>query len=301
MQLIDAGMVAFAAWHALHGRVGWPLTFQVPRMLRPMIAEAGDTYALFWNAERLWKRERWPAYRDRPEIWDHAGREDFDAMLAVLSGLGAVQYRADGREADELLAAVAHRVRERPDGGRETIVIRSDDKDFMQLLSGATRMQGRVRGRVRFSDVKGILGVTPAFVADFLALAGDTADGIPRIVPPSTARRLIESRGHVRDWVDGDLRIEPRLKTVLESGREQLRLNLEIVDLSPSAVGPPPAPLLEGWGDRAVLREIGERTGIGYLLDDDLADQFAVLERWGEATRQRVRMVASSSPKEVLR
>ncbi len=283
MQLVDAGMIAFAAWHALKGRVDRPLTFQVPRMLRVLVADANDTYALFWNAERLWKRERWPAYRDRPEIWDHAGREDFEGMLTVLAALGAVQYRAEGREADELLAAVAHALE-----GKEELVIRSDDKDFMQLLSGSTRMEGRVRGVVRFSDVRGILGVTPAYVADFLALSGDTADGIPRIVTPSMARRLIESRGHVREWIDRDLRIDARVKRTLQENREQLRLNLELVDLSADAVGPPPAPMLDGWGDLEAARRIGEGAGIGWLAGDGLADDFAALHEAGGRTRERL-------------
>ena len=283
MQLIDAGMIAFAAWHALKGRVDWPLTFQVPRMLRPLVAKAEDTYALFWNAERQWKKERWPSYRNRPEIWDHAGRDDYETMLVALNGLGVVQYRADGHEADELLAAVAHRLE-----GEEPLVIRSDDKDFMQLLTGSTRMEGRVRGTVRHSDVKEILGVTPAYVADFLALSGDAVDGIPRIVSPSAARKLIETRGHVRDWIDRNLRIDPRLKRTLEEGREQLRLNLELVDLSAEAVGKPPPPMLERWGDLEAAREVGERTGIAWLADPEAVQEFAVLGRWGRRSRRRL-------------
>ncbi|HUP01446.1 MAG TPA: hypothetical protein VM737_08005 [Gemmatimonadota bacterium] len=288
MLLIDAGMIAFSAWHALKGRVEWPLTFQVPRMLRPLVAQAQDTYVLCWNGARLWKRERWPAYRDRPEIWDHAGKDDFEAMLAALGALGAVQYRAERLEADEILAALVHRF-----AGSEELVLRSDDKDFMQLLSGSTRMEGRVRGTVRFSDVKKVLGVTPAFVADFLALAGDPADGIPRIVTPSAARRLIESRGHVRDWIDRDLRVDGRLEAAIENGREQLRLNLELVDLSPAAladagVSVPAEPLLDGWGEPAIARAIGERTGIDYLSAEGLGDDFAVLRDWGEKTRERL-------------
>ena len=283
MQLVDAGMIAFAAWHALKGRVDWPLTFQVPRMLRPLVAKAGDTYALFWNAERQWKRERSPTYRDRPEIWDHAGREDYDAMIGALTALGVVQFRSDGREADEVLAAVVHHLE-----GEERLVIRSDDKDFMQLLSGSTRMEGRVRGTVRHSDVKEILGVTPSYVADFLALSGDAADGIPRIVTPSAARSLIASRGHVRDWIDRDLRVDPRLKRSLEEKREQLRLNLELVDLSADAVGEPPAPMLDRWADPEAAREIGERAGIGWLTDPDAVAGFSILGVWGRRTRERL-------------
>lgn len=283
MQVIDAGMIAFAAWHALRGRVAWPLTFQVPRMLRPMIAEAEDAYVLCWNAERLRKRELWPAYRDRPEIWDHSGLEDFEAMLELLTALGAVQYRTDGWEADELIAALVHRLE-----GSEPILIRSDDKDFMQLLSGSVWMRGRVRGTVRFSDVKEILGVTPAYVADFLALAGDEADGIPRIVRPATARRLIESRGHVRDWIDRDLQVGAGVKRAIEENRDQLGLNLRLVDLSAQAVGEPPPPRLEGWGDLDRARSVGERTEIAWLDSENLAEEWAVLRRWGEETRARL-------------
>ena len=164
MQIVDGGMFAFSAWHALKGKVSWPLTFQVPRMLRRIMADSSDTWAVCWNGYHQWKRELWPAYRDRPEIWDEAGREDYEAMLDVLAALGVVQYRADHLEADEALAALVHRLE-----GSEPIVIRSDDKDFMQLLSGSTWMEGRVRGKVRFSRVREILGVSPAYVADFLA------------------------------------------------------------------------------------------------------------------------------------
>jgi 5'-3' exonuclease len=279
-------MIAFAAWHALKGKIAWPLTFQVPRMLRPLVAESADACVVCWNGGKLWKRELWPAYRDRPEIWDEAGWEDFDSMLRTLAALGVVQYRTHRLEADEVIAALVHRLE-----GKEEIVIRSDDKDFMQLLSASTWMEGRVRGTVRFSDVRELLGVTPAYVADFLALAGDAADGIPRILPPSTAIELIGSRGHVRDWIDSDLRIAERTKRRIEAGRDQLRINLELVDLSTDAVrthGAPGAPLLEGWGDWRAAREIGERTGISWLADDRLPEEYAALREVGVRTRARL-------------
>jgi 5'-3' exonuclease len=149
-------------------------------------------------------------------------------------------------------------------------------------------MEGRVRGEVRFSDVKDILGVTPAYVADFLALAGDEADGIPRIVTPSRARELIRSRGHVRDWIDRDLRVAPSLREKVEEGREQLRLNLALVDLSADAVGDVPAPLLDGWDDAERARAIGERTDVTWLAAEDVADEYAVLREWGAAARRRL-------------
>ena len=207
MQLVDAGMLAFPAFHALKGRVDRPLTYQVPRMLRSRIRDAGDTYALFWNAERLRKREAWPRYRDRPEIWEEAGREDFESMLELLSALGAVQFRADG---------------------------------------------------------------------------------IPRVVPPSTARELIETRGHVRDWIDRDLRVDPETERAIAENREQLRLNLRLTDLSEEAVGDPPSPRWDGWAEPEIARRIGEEHGIGYLTEEDPSAEFGVLLDWGKKTRERL-------------
>ena len=286
MQIVDGGMFAFSAWHALKGKVSWPLTFQVPRMLRRIMADSSDTWAVCWNGYHQWKRELWPAYRDRPEIWDEAGREDYEAMLDVLAALGVVQYRADHLEADEALAALVHRLE-----GSEPIVIRSDDKDFMQLLSGSTWMEGRVRGKVRFSRVREILGVSPAYVADFLALSGDVADGIPRILSPATAVKLLESRGHVRDWIDRDLRVADGIRRRLVEGREQLRINLELVDLSSPAVegrGAPGTALLDKWGDWEVAREIGERSDISWLGAPEPPADFALVREAGERTRRRL-------------
>jgi 5'-3' exonuclease len=149
-------------------------------------------------------------------------------------------------------------------------------------------MEGRRRGRVRYSDVKGIFGVTPVYAADFQALVGDPVDGIPRIVSDATARQLLASRGHVRDWIDKDLRVGPGVKRKLTEGREQLRINFELVDLSEAAVGPPPEPALEGWGDVEVARRIGERLEITYLAANNLAKEYRVLREWGKQTRERL-------------
>jgi DNA polymerase-1 len=299
VRIVDAGMVAFAAFHALRGKVPWPLTFQVPRMIRALLARSEDAYVLCWNPDRLWKSELWPAYQaGRPEIWDLAGREDFACLLEVLTALGAVQYRTELLESDEMMAGLVHRLAgagmgHRASGGRrarrDEIVIVSDDKDFFQLLSASTRLEGRVRGTVRAPDVKRILGVGPAYVADYLALTGDATDGIPRVVSSTAALRLLGSRGHVRDWIDRKIRVGAALERRIEEGRAQIRVNLELVDLSRAAVdrrGAPGEPILEGWGELERVRAVGERTGVAWLRNEDLATAWAPLRRCGERARE---------------
>jgi len=57
MQLIDGGMMAFAAYHALKDKVKYPLTHQMPYMLLKLALEAKDTLVVCWDADTLWKRE----------------------------------------------------------------------------------------------------------------------------------------------------------------------------------------------------------------------------------------------------
>jgi len=83
-------------------------------------------------------------------------------------------------EADDALASGA-RLFERNGFGK--ICIASPDKDLMQCVRGATtiswdRMRERTYGE---NEVLEKLGVLPQSVPDYLALVGDTADGIPGV------------------------------------------------------------------------------------------------------------------------
>jgi DNA polymerase-1 len=278
MQILDGGMFAFAAWHVLKGRVAHPLAFQVPRMLRKVLGDAEDAVFVCWNGENLWKRERMPAYRDRLEIWEEAGREDFEAMLSVLSAFGVVQFRTEAIEADEVLAALVHRFE-----GREEILIRSDDKDFFQLLTATTTMEGRVRKTIGVEDVVRITGVLPERIADWLAVTGDKADGLPRVLGPKTAARLLNEHGPLRDWLEDEAVGSAGERKKLNAHRDEILLNLEIADLSAAAVPKIPEPWLERHGDAGALKELGERLEITYLREDGVADEYDVLRRTGRA------------------
>ncbi len=84
-------------------------------------------------------------------------------------------------EADDAIATAACRFRDAP--GVDQIVVCSPDKDFAQLVEG-TRVVLWHRKDDTLVDEDGVrakFGVAPASIPDFLALVGDTADGIPGI------------------------------------------------------------------------------------------------------------------------
>ena len=77
-------------------------------------------------------------------------------------------------------------------------------QDLSQCVVGERVVQiDRKSGKIR--DEAGVVarfGVAPAFIADYLALVGDSADGYPGLpgCGPKTAARLINKYGHLEQF-----------------------------------------------------------------------------------------------------
>lgn len=109
-----------------------------------------------------------------PALW-----AQFPLVERVSEALGFVTWRMMDFEADDALATAAHRFADEV----EQVVLCSPDKDLLQCVRGDRvvlwdRMRDRTYDEVAASEK---LGVPPASVPDYLALVGDTADGIPGI------------------------------------------------------------------------------------------------------------------------
>ncbi len=101
----------------------------------------------------------------------------FPVAERAMEALGIVVWSMIEQEADDGLAAAA--VKFAPLADR--VVIMSPDKDMAQLY-GHPKILGFDRRRGAFinaDDVRKKFGVSPASIPDYLALVGDTADGIP--------------------------------------------------------------------------------------------------------------------------
>ena len=111
-----------------------------------------------------------------PDLWAQFGPAE-DAARA----LGLVVWPMVEHEADDALAAAAARWRDAP--GVEQVVLCSPDKDLAQCVVD-DRVVCRDRRRGTTLDAAGVrdkFGVPPASIPDYLALVGDSADGIPGI------------------------------------------------------------------------------------------------------------------------
>jgi 5'-3' exonuclease len=103
--------------------------------------------------------------------------------IEATRALGIVAWPMVPVETDDALASAAHQFGPHTQGGAEQVVICSPDKDFAQCVRG----QGIVlldRRRQITIDEAGVVekwGVPPSAIPDWLALVGDSADGIPGI------------------------------------------------------------------------------------------------------------------------
>ncbi len=115
--------------------------------------------------------------------------------------LGLVVWPMVRYEADDALATAAARFGPDGTGVAEQVILCTPDKDLAQCVRGR-RVVLRDRIRKRQLDEDGVrekYGVSPASIPDYLALVGDSSDGIPG-VPRWGAKStsvLLTSFGHI--------------------------------------------------------------------------------------------------------
>lgn len=109
-----------------------------------------------------------------PELADQ-----FDDAERATAALGIAVWSMDCHEADDALATAAARFADEVDQVR----IMTPDKDLGQCIRGTRVVQvDRMRGKLVDEDrLRELRGVGPRSIPDWLALMGDSADGIPGV------------------------------------------------------------------------------------------------------------------------
>jgi len=160
----------------------------------------------------------------------HLADRIFDAM-------GLVLWDMIDFEADDALAAAAARW----SGDVEQVVILSPDKDMAQCVVDhrVVTYDRRNRKMYGFDEVVEKFGVEPQSIPDYLALVGDTADGVPGLPGwgAKSSSVVLKRYGHLeeiprseRDW-DVQVRSAAKLAATLQERREDALLYRELTRL----------------------------------------------------------------------
>lgn len=166
-------------------------------------------------------------------------KAQFSLAERAAAALGIVVWPMTEFEADDAIATAAYRWKDTPEV--QQIVVCSPDKDLAQIVSG-NKVVSLDRRRELVLDEEGVLdkfGVSPESIPDYLALVGDSADGIPGVPrwgAKSTAQ-VLQAFKHIENIPDdaGIWEIEVRgarsLAQNLTERREDAMLYRELATL----------------------------------------------------------------------
>ena len=173
--------------------------YSAPSRLSPSGQEVGALYGLMRNLLRLvesaepacvavaydhviesFRNELFPGYKTGAGI-DPALWAQFPGAERISAALGMCTWPMVEFEADDAIATAAFRFADAPE--LDGVVICSPDKDLAQCtVHPRVTVWDRIRDkRLNAAQVTEKFGVPPLAIPDYLALVGDSADGIPGI------------------------------------------------------------------------------------------------------------------------
>lgn len=147
------------------------------------------------------RNKLWPGYKTSAGM-ERALLAQFVPLEESLLAMGVVVWPMVDLEADDALASAAYLAAS--DERAEKVCIWTPDKDLAQCVVDDRVVQvDRRSGTIRNAEgVRAKFGVDPQFIADYLALVGDSADGYPGIsgCGPKTAAQLINRYGAIEEF-----------------------------------------------------------------------------------------------------
>jgi len=160
----------------------------------------------------------------------------------LLSALGIASLRADGYEADDIIATLATMCQNE---GRQCFIL-SSDKDLLQLVGNGTWELRPVKGAdpgalpyelVGPNEVKAEWGVSPDKVLDLLSLTGDSSDNVPGVkgVGEKTAMKLIGRYGSLDEIYNNLAGIDGSIGRKVAEGKESAYFSKSLIKLDCNA------------------------------------------------------------------
>jgi 5'-3' exonuclease len=175
------------------------------------------------------RNDLWPGYKTGAGI-ERALLAQFHPLEDALVSMGVVVWPMVEFEADDALAAAAHLAAK--DKRVEKVCIWTPDKDLAQCVVGDRVVQiDRRKNEIRDdAGVRAKFGVAADFIADYLALVGDAADGYPGIkgLGSKSAASLINRFGHIEQFPAGTLSPENLTLALLFKDLATLRIDIPL-------------------------------------------------------------------------
>jgi len=200
--------------------------------------------AVFDSRTPTFRHRMYSGYKANRQKTPEDLHEQVPLVEEFLTALGIQCLKADGFEADDIIATLAEKCRNE---NRKCYIL-SSDKDLLQLVGGgiyeirplktnknesSVSTSGPVWEIIGPEEVKAEWGVEPLKVLDLLSLTGDSADNIPGVkgIGDKTAIKLMARYGSLDDIYKNIAAIEGSTGRKIAEGKESAYFSKSLIRL----------------------------------------------------------------------
>ena len=181
------------------------------------------------------RHERNPEYKAGREAAPDILRQQMGLVREVVDALAFPVIEVEGFEADDVIATLATQAR---DAKRDVIIVTGDRDSYQLVEDPHIKVLYNKRGVSDYAlyDEAGILertGVKPVDYVQYASMRGDKSDNLPGVpgVGEKTAAKLINNYGGIDGIYEAIDDHTPKLRENLAANEDNVRLNLELMDL----------------------------------------------------------------------
>ena len=232
---VDGSSYLYRAYHAMPPFINSKgqhtnAIYGVINMLKSLLDRyKPDHVAIIFDAKGKSFRSDWyPEYKAHRPPMPEDLREQIEPLHKIIEAMGLPLLCVSGVEADDVIGTLARQATEQ----KLEVVISTGDKDIAQLVNEhITLINTMTNQKMDRAGVIAKFGLPPEQIIDYLALVGDTSDGIPGIpkVGPKTAVKWLETYGSVE-------KIIVHANAITGKVGENLRANLNHLELAKKLV-----------------------------------------------------------------
>lgn len=238
--LIDGSGLCYRAFYALphfstsQGQpTGAVLGFT--NILNKILRDKPDYIACCFDVSReTFRQKKYKEYKSHRAAMPDELKQQMALIKEVVSSYNIAIAELEGYEADDLLASLAKKAREK---SFEVFIV-SSDKDILQLVDEKIKVfdpkkaqEGLLYDR---DQLRRIYGLEPHQLIDFFSLTGDASDNIPGVkgVGEKTALSLLKEFGSIENMIKNAARIKSEgLREAIQNNIDAIRLNYDLLKL----------------------------------------------------------------------
>lgn len=280
LYLIDGSSYVYRAFYAMRNLTtskGIPTNavYILARMLLKLLKEQSSDHICFIldPPGPTHRHEMYEKYKaNRPKMPESLEIQ-FPYILKVVEALGIPIIQQEGIEADDIIAALTLKYR-----AEAKVTIISGDKDLMQFVGGNVVVWDTLKDKLY--DRNAVIEkyrVAPEYIADLLAIMGDSSDNIPGVpgIGEKGAVALIQKMGHLEEIIENIEKIPaPKQKQALSENIDLARLSLELVRLDRGAdIDISPEQLILGKKDESKLLDLFQELEFKALIKELQGEQ----------------------------